>query len=328
MCWSINVSLAGCVVGWATCVYLKIRQRSPRDDFYARYLVTFTFTQLVDIALWSLHATTGAYGETVGGLQACQGLQLQVGRFPAFDDPQFANFMISKFLLPLVVFSQHAMQCTYPSELCNAPGQRTTMILYRLIPISVMVLAFACTWLVPSPYLHSYAPAAGAAKFTAYDGTMTLHWGGDFTHTEMVKYLAAFGITWLPVSPEAITLAIIQVAAVAHSGLVAYDFTVVMPPKMALVHNIVLAGVVGTLAVTEGTIQLGSKWCTYCLIYSAVYILEPLWHSEDGDAMTLSPAKQVSPRYSPSPPQRETSMQDTGYRGTGTQLRARGPRSS
>jgi len=329
MCWNIEVSFAGVAVGWATCVFLKIRQR-PRDDYYARYLVTFTFTQLVDIALWWLHDTTGAYGETVGGLQACQGLQLQFGAFPGYNDPQFLNFMISKFVLPLVVFYQHSMQCTYPSNMINGPGQRKRLILLHLIPVAVMSLAFACTWLVPSPYNHSYAPVEKAPKYTAYDGSMTLHWGGDFTHSQMLSYIAPFanpfGLLWA--FPEAATLTIIQVAAVAHSGLVAYVFTLVMPPYMALVHNLVLACVVGTLAATEGTIQLGSKWCTYCLIYSVVYILEPLWYKEDAPD-GIPPTSPVKAATSPKSPTMPTSLQSpilsvsSRYPGTGQQLRQR-----
>merc|ERR1711990_1032157 len=108
MCWSIQVSAASCIFGWAACLYLKFRQRSERDDYYARYLLTFTFTQVVDIVLWMQHDSAGP-----SGLQACKDFQLQFGKFPPTSDPQFVNFLLSKFLLPAVVFSQHMMQCTY-----------------------------------------------------------------------------------------------------------------------------------------------------------------------------------------------------------------------
>ena len=46
MCWSIEVSMASAAWGWATCLFLLWRQRSERDSFYARYLFTFTLTQV------------------------------------------------------------------------------------------------------------------------------------------------------------------------------------------------------------------------------------------------------------------------------------------
>jgi hypothetical protein len=77
MCWSVEVSAASALIGWATCAFLLWRQR-PRDIFYARYLVTFTFTQLVDIVLWNLN--NGPDGD---GLKACTALQQQFGSFPS-----------------------------------------------------------------------------------------------------------------------------------------------------------------------------------------------------------------------------------------------------
>ena len=53
-------------------------------------------------------------------------------------------------------------------------------------------------------------------------------------------------------------------------------------PKIAVAeylaeHIATLAAVMSFLYFTEGTLALGSKWCTYCLIYSAVYASEPVW---------------------------------------------------
>ena len=84
MCWSLRVSLVATLGGWATCLFLLFR-KGPRDAFYARYLVTFTGTQLIDMFLWFSHASIGPYGETVGGLQSCSELQFQFGRFLATD---------------------------------------------------------------------------------------------------------------------------------------------------------------------------------------------------------------------------------------------------
>jgi hypothetical protein len=208
---------------------------SSHPRYYARYLLTFTFTQLVDISLWWLHEE-----KIPGGLQACVPYQIQFGWAP-WDSPQFPNFVISKFVLPLVVFSQHATQLMYPSDKMNGPNERRNLILLHLLPVVGMSFAFACTYLVPS-----FFPVEQP----------TLHWGGDFT-------------MW--------PWAMIQVAAAMHSGLVAYGFTLVMPFRVALVHIVPLVCVIATLAITEGTVELGSKWCTYCLIYSFVYIAEPLW---------------------------------------------------
>ena len=62
-----------------------------------------------------------------------------------------------------------------------------------------------------------------------------------------------------------------------HSGIVAIVFALLMPLRVSIVHILVLAGVMTTLYVTENTLALGSKWCSYCLIYSVVYIVDPYW---------------------------------------------------
>eukprot|EP00656_Telonema_subtile_P031977 TRINITY_DN35042_c0_g1_i1.p1 TRINITY_DN35042_c0_g1~~TRINITY_DN35042_c0_g1_i1.p1 ORF type:complete len:246 (-),score=35.94 TRINITY_DN35042_c0_g1_i1:26-763(-) len=236
MCWSTTVSAASALVGWGACAYLWNRNHSPRDQWYARYLLTFTFSQLVDIALWTLHEDP-----SLGPLQACKGFQLQSWSVP---QEQRTNFLISKIVLPLVVLSQHAAQCTFPSDQHNGPGQRNKLILLHLIPVGVMSFAFGCT-------------ALSEAKFPVPHET--LHWGGDFSDWP-----------WL----------LIQIGACLHSGIVAVVFWLVCPQRVALMHTVVLGCVIGTLAVTEGTIELGSKWCTYCLIFSVVYTLEPWWNPE------------------------------------------------
>ena len=234
MCWNITVSALSACVGWATIAYLLWRKKSQRDYWYARYLLTFTFTQLVDIVLWSLN-------DTDQGLQACTSYQLQFGAAP--EDGQASNFYVSKFLVPLVVFSQHALQCTYPSD--KYKDQRVQMILLHLIPVGVMSFAFACSRVTRANFP------------VAHD---TLFWGGDFTEWPY----------WL-----------IQCGACMHSGIVALVMHILQPWKVAKVHNFVLACVVGTLLVTEGRMDLGSKWCTYCLVYSYVYVNDCFLSEED-----------------------------------------------
>ena len=235
MCWNIQVSAASATFGLAVSFYLSQRGR-PRDAFYARYLTTFTFTQMIDMVLWYHH------DNVPGGLQACVPFQQQFGSAP--EGAQYSNFVITKFLLPLVVFSQHAMQLTYPSK--RFQNQRMQLILAHTVPIVFMSFAFACTTLYPGNFPW---PAE------------SLLWGGDFS-------------TW--------PFSLIQAAALLHSGLVAFDFWLLMRDdiRVLLAHLVPLYSVIATLALTEGTIMLGSKWCTYCLIYCFVYLSEPLWHVE------------------------------------------------
>jgi hypothetical protein len=156
--------------------------------------------------------------------------------------------MLTKFVLPMVVFSQHATQCMYPSKALSGPNERRNLILAHLIPVVGMSFAFACS--------HT-----AQANFPAVH--QTLLWGGDF---------------------DAWPFAMIQTAAFLHSGIVMYVFWILMKehPIILAVHLLPLWGVISTLWFTEGTLMFGSKWCTYCLIYSAVYICEPLWLPMEG----------------------------------------------
>jgi hypothetical protein len=163
--------------------------------FYARYLITFTFTQVVDIALWTLNN-----GEDGDGLKACVDLQQQFGSFPSEAGGitgganQDTNFMITKFVLPLVVFSQHATQCMYPSKALSGPNERRNLILAHLIPVIGMSFAFAC-----STTANANFPSAH----------QTLLWGGDFS-------------AW--------PFALIQTAAFLHSGIVQAVRGISVPP--------------------------------------------------------------------------------------------------
>ena len=55
-------------------------------------------------------------------------------------------------------------------------------------------------------------------------------------------------------------------------------------PLILAAHLLPLWGVMSTLLITEGTLMLGSKWCTYCLFYSFIYTTEPLWLPASYDA--------------------------------------------
>eukprot|EP00729_Bicosta_minor_P010771 gene10771-17360_t len=243
MCWNIEVSMASAALGWLTCIYLLWRQRSPRDTYYARYLVTFTLTQIADAYLWTLNNKQGE-----GGLQACTSYQMQFGSAPG-GEIDYPNFVVSKYVIPLIVFSQHATQLQYPSEAFK--GQRGKIIALHAIPCIVMSFCFACTTLVDS-------------NFPTND--KTLFWGGDFS-------------MW--------PWTVIQVGATLHSGLVMLGFPYFcgMKGPVLWAHVLPLCGVVSFLWYTEGRMDFGSKWCTYCLVYSLVYIAEPLWYPNGAEAV-------------------------------------------
>ena len=101
-------------------------------------------------------------------------------------------------------------------------------------------------------------------------GDKTLFWGGDFTKFPFL---------------------LIQFGAIVHSGIVAIGFPIFcgMRGRVLWAHLIPLACVVSFLLITEGRMDFGSKWCSYCLIYSAVYVLEPLWMPEsDGEVKKMA----------------------------------------
>jgi hypothetical protein len=58
---------------------------------------------------------------------------------------------------------------------------------------------------------------------------------------------------------------------------VAVVFLAMMPAVVAWTHVLTLAAVMTLLITTENTLALGSKWCSYCLVYSVVYLLAPYW---------------------------------------------------
>lgn len=246
MCWNIEVSVASAVVGWCACLYLLWRQRSKRDAYYARYLFTFTFTQIADAYLWTLN-NGGSDRKGMGqGLQACESYQLQFGAVPSGPIAR-PNFLVSKYVIPLIVFSQHAMQLSYPSDAFK--GQRKSIIAAHALPCLVMSYCFGCTMLVDSNFPRN---------------DKTLFWGGDFSKFPFM---------------------LIQFGAVLHSGIVAIGFPLFcgMKGRVLWAHLMPLACVVMFLLISEGRMDFGSKWCSYCLIYSAVYILEPLWLPDGSD---------------------------------------------
>lgn len=249
MCWNLQVSLLSACVGWITCIYLYRRQRSERDTYYARYLLTFTFTQVVDGFLWFMNDKATLMGEQ--GLQACKSYQLQFSTAPS-NDSEYMNFVVSKYFIPMIIFSQHATQLMYPSaKYKQNPDAQKRIIYYHAIPCLIMSFCFGCTMLTDAHFPY---------------GDKTLFWGGDFSDYPFT---------------------LIQVGATLHSGLVAAGFYLFcnMRGPVLWAHLLPLAGVVSFLWITEGRMDFGSKWCSYCLIYSFVYVAEPMWYPDGAAAI-------------------------------------------
>lgn len=267
MCWNVEVSAASALVGWVACAYLWWRSTvrkgdaAARDAWYARYLITYTFTQFIDIALWAMQEDTGYRSldgmRIPGGLVACKEYQFSWTSLPE-GHSQWPNFIVTKYVLPLVVLSQYITQNSYPSQYLNgsgAPGWgklRLCVIAGHAIPAAIMSFCFACTYLVPSQW-----PVPKD----------TLHWGGDWGWTwDEVAAGKKLNEYWAT-----------QVFSVLSGAHVAFFMYLEMPSRVFNVHLLTLACVIGFQAITEGTVGLGSKWCTYCLVYSAVYCADPLW---------------------------------------------------
>lgn len=262
MCWNIEVSIASCLFGWATCLYLLKRQRSERDSWYALYLLTFTFTQIIDAFLWHLNSKN----EMEQGLVACRKFQFQFSAAPT-GNGDYLNYAVSKYMIPLVVFSQHATQLMYPSEQYKKnPKAQNRVIAFHAFPCLIMCFCFGCTMLTESNFPY---------------GAETLFWGGNF---------------------QEFPQALIQFGATLHSGLVAFGFYYFCNMRGAVLkaHLIPLGCVVAFLWITEGRMDFGSKWCSYCLIYSLVYICEPWWYPNGHDSpAAATKATKSKPKSKP-----------------------------
>lgn len=140
------------------------------------------------------------------------------------------NLVISKYIIPMVVFSQHFVQCCFPSD--KLKDYRFPIAMAHLLPILGMMYQFQCSSLVPTSQ------------------GMSICWGGHIAETYQI---------------------------LIHTGIVAVVFLAMMPAVVAWTHVLTLAAVMTLLITTENTLALGSKWCSYCLVYSVVYLLAPYW---------------------------------------------------
>ena len=221
--------LLSCVVAWTACVALYVRG-TPRSRWYSSYLVTYTFTQLVDIILWLRHSDHA--------LRSCPSMVETFKTPDQLADPgQYTNYVVTKYVLPLVVFTQYWQQLSYPSKVLEQ--HRTKLKLVFLLASLGMHYQFGCTDVVTATFP------------TTHD---TLRWGGVENETSHVLVVVA--ITTI------------------------FYWLLMDSWRVKVAHTVTFWSVVGGLWLTEGTLALGSKWCTYCLIFSVVYLTDPWWNSE------------------------------------------------
>jgi hypothetical protein len=229
MCWSTEISLLASLYGFGVSMYLRHRNYSKRDKWYALFLATFTATQLFDAVFWYL-----------------KGDRKDIPCVPI-------NYYLSRFLLPPVLFFQPWVLSLYPSQSCTAVRK-----LYRLLTIlgcCVMIYVYKCS--------EVWKTATGPDRFP------TILWGG----LVLPKWLVQAGIAFwsigaaMFVSPFRYCLQIILVGGCVLTLLVIYD----------------------------GTIVLLSKMCTYCLLLSIVWVLEPLWSPPDDAETAGDHQKMVLP---------------------------------
>jgi len=90
MCWSLEISLIAAGWGYAVSGYLRWRQYSIRDTWYALFLATFTTTQLFDAYFWYIKADQD--------------------EIPCTE----ANYILSRYFLPPVVFFQPIVVSIFP----------------------------------------------------------------------------------------------------------------------------------------------------------------------------------------------------------------------
>ena len=218
MCWSVQVSLAAAVYGYAVSAYLYRRKYSVRDPWYAAFLATFTTTQLCDAVLWMQQEGP----HDMNGPITCNA----------------TNLFVSRWIIPPVVFFQPIVISFYPSK----AGQGCVRNVYRILSVigsGILTIAYGCST------LYHGDPSKD------HDKLPTLLWGG----VDLSFWVVCAGIgLW-------------SVGAVGFIRPVRYGI------QILLVGGCVLL----LLLQFDGTIVLISKMCTYCLLLSFAWLLEPCW---------------------------------------------------
>jgi len=223
-----------------------VRGRAPRRrgrSIETGARLRYTLTQIVDAALWTLNARTG-------GLEACPGRRMT---FADHGPPgQRANLVLSKYVIPAIVFIQYAAQLAYPSK--KHPRLRRALLASYFAAAVVMAYTSGCTDVV-------------RARFPV--GHDTLRWGGY--------------------SAPALPILLISAATVGNFCVVVDD------ARVLAVLVVPFLFVITFLWSTEGTLALGSKWCTYCLIYSVLFLAAPLWDGDGADEASRADARDGDP---------------------------------
>ena len=118
MCWSVRSSLVAACYGYAVCAYLHGRKYSARDGWYALFLASFTTTQLFDAFFWSVREP-GADDLPCSPISVPAIRALEAGAW---------NRLVSRFILPLVLFFQPVVLSLFPSD-----AHRSLRTPYRLL---------------------------------------------------------------------------------------------------------------------------------------------------------------------------------------------------
>mmetsp|Transcript_12206 Transcript_12206/g.36260 ORF Transcript_12206/g.36260 Transcript_12206/m.36260 type:complete len:280 (-) Transcript_12206:7-846(-) len=201
-------------------------------------------------------------------------------------DRWYAGYLFTYTLTQLVDIVLWSLEYDRGLEACpgrqdsfaiGAPGgQLLNLIVSKYAIPLVVLIQYAAQLSYPSdknPVLRKvlllgYAGAAVAMAYTSGCtdvvranfpvGHDTLRWGGTKTPT-------------LPILAIAVATAFNFVAVVDDRRVLA----VLIAPFIC---------VITVLWSTEGTLALGSKWCTYCLIYSLLFLAAPWWDGAQGAA--------------------------------------------
>lgn len=211
---------------------------------------------------------------------------------------------MSKYFIPLVVFIQYWAQLRYPSKR-NLKLRRALLALYGFGAV-FMAFQSACTdviranWPRPHDTLR-WARSAGvrsASRYVEYTPAAPSRvargasaQGGYDSAEAPILVIAALTagnfVVCVPKEDVRILLALVlpsgEPAPARSSFRAARAGPRERPPPARFVCVITL------LWSTEGTLALGSKWCTYCLIYSFIFLAAPFW---DG---TLRGGREAAP---------------------------------
>ena len=168
------------------------------------------------------------------------------------------NYYVSKYAIPFIVFLQHLVQNLYPSEFLKS--WRVPIIAFCALPCIGMSYQFGCSTLV-TPVLTNDVDSFRITNTISISMPISMSHGCQTT------------LCWGGLTAETWQILV-------HSGIVAMFFLLLMPFRVAFAHVGLFGCVISYLYMTEGTLALGSKWCTYCMVYGLFYVFEPLWMPE------------------------------------------------